>query len=410
MKPSKRNPVHRMPAPLLPPGARSRSAQLLTAAAATGRFALPACERCGAFAWPIPEACPHCLGPIALRDAEAFGEVLSATTAQIPADRYFRERAPWPVGLVQLDCGPVALTHLAPSLEPGARVRLRLVLDRAGQAVLHAGPMEGDAMLTDPVLREMTASPRGRRIMITDARHFCAVALTRALIKAEAASVTLGLPEAWKTFADRSVLKSIPGVRIVPLDVTSDRSVQDLAAEIGGKVDILINTADLPRPGGLLGPRSMVEAKAAMDVVAFGQMRLARSFGPALQARAADGAVAWVNLSSVFGLAPPPALAGYAAAHAAGISLSKALRAELGAGGIRLMSVLTGPTEDAWFQGFSAPRVTAAALADAIAGGLNAGLEEVVLGDIARDLAQRLADNPKSVERDMARGQWGGAA
>lgn len=86
MTPPKRNSTLRTPAPLLPPGARGRSAQLLTAAAATGRFALPACQTCGAFAWPIPEACPRCLGPIALRDTPPLGVLLSATTAEVPAD------------------------------------------------------------------------------------------------------------------------------------------------------------------------------------------------------------------------------------------------------------------------------------------------------------------------------------
>lgn len=406
--PATKNPLVRTRTPLLPPGARSRSAHLLTAAAAVGRFALPACQTCGSFVWPMPEACPKCLGPVALRDAVPAGKLLSVTTAEVPADPYFRERAPWRVGLVQMDCGPVALAHLHPAPEPGARVRLKLVLDRAGQAVLHAGPSEVGDLQSDPALREMVASPQGRRILVTDARHLCAVPLTRSLIEAGARSVTLGLPESWKPFAHRAALQAMPGVRIEPLDLGSDRSVTDLAAQIGGKLEILINTADLPRPGGLMGPRAMVEAKGAMEIIAFGQLRLFRGFGPAMMARGADGpygAVAWVNLLSVFALAPPPDLAGYAAAHAAGLALSKSLRAGLGRGGIRLMTVLSGPTEDNWFQGFPPPRVLGPALAGAIVNGLSAGLEEQIVGDVARDLVARLAENPKAVEREFARGQ-----
>lgn len=408
-----KNPDQRTRLPLLPPAARSRAAHLLTAAAAEGRFALPRCIRCGTHAWPIPELCPHCLSDICLDPAPRGAVVLSATTAEVPAEPYFRERAPWRVGLVQMAAGPSALVHLHPACRPGDQVRLTLILDRAGQAVLHAGPQEEDSMAADPQWQEMVADPKGRRILITDARHVCALPLTRALIAAGAAEVTLGLPEPWKTFADRSSLRALPGVRLEPLDLNSDRSVQDLAAQIAGKVEILINTADVLRPGGLMGPRAPVEAKAAMEVVGFGLLRLARSFGPAMARRGADGslgAVAWVNLLSVFGRAPLPELAGYGAAHAAALAFSQALRVELGRGGVRLMTALTGPTEDEWFQTFPPPRVSGQAMASAIVDSLRRGLEEVVIGDVARDLVARLAENPKAVERDLAAGGMGGGA
>lgn len=408
-----KNPDQRTRLPLLPPAARSRAAGLLTAAAAEGRFALPRCTNCRTYAWPIPELCPACLSDICLDTAPRGAVVLSATLAEVPAEPYFRERAPWRVGLVQMAAGPSALVHLHPAAGTGDQVRLTLMLDRAGQAVLHAGPKEEVSMAADPQWQEMVADPRGRRILITDARHICALPLTRALLEAGASEITLGLPEAWKTFADRSDLRGLPGVRLEPLDLNSDRSVQDLAAQIAGKVEILINTADVLRPGGLLGPRAPVEAKAAMEVVGFGLLRLARSFGPAMAGRGADGgrgAVAWVNLLSVFGRAPVPELAGYGAAHAAALAFSLALRAELGRGGVRLMTALTGPTEDGWFQTFPSPHVSGKALASAIVDGLHRGLEEVVIGDVARDLVARLAENPKAVERELTQGRIGGAA
>lgn len=408
-----KNPLQRTRLPLLPPGVRSRAAHFLTAAAAEGRFALPCCTGCGAFAWPIPELCPACLSDIRLDPAPRGAVVLTTTTAEVPADPYFRERAPWRVGLVLMDAGPSALVHLHPASGPGARVQLTLMLDRAGQAVLHAGPEQEVTMQADPQWQEMVADPRGRRILITDARHICALPLTRALIEAGASEITLGLPESWKTFSDRAALRGLPGVRLEPLDLNSDRSVQDLAAQIAGKVEILVNTADVLRPGGFMGPRAPVEAKAAMEVVGFGLLRLARSFGPAMAARGADGgkgAVAWVNLLSVFGRTATPDLAGYGAAHAAALAFSQALRAELGKGGVRLMTALTGPTEDACFQTFPPPRLSGQAIATAIVDGLKRGLEDVVIGDVARDLVARLAENPKAVERELALGQMGGAA
>lgn len=405
----RKNPALRTRQPLLPPGLRSRAALGLAVAAGEGRFVLPRCTACSRFAWPIPELCPHCLGEIALAAAPHWATVLGATTAEVPADPYFRERAPWRVGLVQMEAGPSAVAHLHPALTTGARARLTLMLDRAGQAVLHAGPAAEEVeMQTDPQWQEMVADPRGRRILITDARHFAAPVLTEELIRAGAAEIILGLPEAWKPFAARGRIEALPAARVEPLDLVSDRSVQDLAGQIGGKVEILINTADVLRPGGIQAPCAPADARLAMETLVFGLMRLGRSFGPAMTSRGADGArgaVAWVNVLSVFAHTQPPELAGYGAAHAAALALSQSLRAGLGQGGVRLMTVLTGPTEDEWFQRFPPPRVTGKALATAILDGLMRGLDEVVIGDVARDLMARHREDPKVLQRELAQGR-----
>ncbi|MCB1342358.1 MAG: SDR family NAD(P)-dependent oxidoreductase [Pseudooceanicola sp.] len=401
----KSNPLLRTRRPLLPPGARSRSAHLLTAAAARGDFVLPCCAGCGRFLWPMAEGCPACLSEVGVKAAPQGARVISATTAEVPAAPYFRERAPWRVGLVQMEAGPQAVVHLHPAAQAGDKVVLRLVLDRAGQAVLNAGPEGGE--MSDPQWQAMVADPRDRRVLITDARHVCALPLAQGLAKAGAVTIHCGLPEAWKPFPGRAALQAVPGVRIVPLDVISDRSVADAATDMAGRVEIVVNTADLPRPGGLLGPVAQVEARAMAETVQMGLLRLARAFGPALAGRGADGdkgGVAWVNVLSVFARAHPPGWAGYAAAHAAALALSHALRADLAAGGVRLVTVLTGPTEDGWFQTVDPPKVTARALADAILKALTNGLEEVAVGDVAKDLLARLEENPKAVERELAQG------
>ena len=105
----KSNPLLRTRRPLLPPGARSRSAHLLTAAAARGDFVLPCCAGCGRFLWPMAEGCPACLSEVGVKAAPQGARVISATTAEVPAAPYFRERAPWRVGLVQMEAGPQAV-------------------------------------------------------------------------------------------------------------------------------------------------------------------------------------------------------------------------------------------------------------------------------------------------------------
>lgn len=405
--PPRKNPLQKTETPLLPPGARSRAAHLLIPVAGRGEFRLQSCAGCGRFLWPMHEACPDCLSPdLPLTPAPRGGEVISATTAEVPADSYFRAHAPWRVGLVQLDCGPQALAHLHPQAGPGSRVRLSLVLDRAGQAVLHASPEQERDMTTDPQWQEMAGGVAGRRVLITDARHIAALPLAQALLKAGAAKVWLGLPESWKPYD--AALESLPGAELLPLDLQSDRSVQDLATDIGAKLEILINTADLPRPGPALAPAAAAHARAMMEVTAFGLMRLMQAFAPVMAMRGADGlapARTWVNLLPVFARVPHPGFAGYAAAHAAALALTPSLRAILGQGGVRLLTAFTGPTDTDWFDAFPHPKLTGPAIAKGLVDALQMGLEELVIGDLARDWLDRQAQNPRALEAELARGQ-----
>ena len=105
---------------------------------------LQRCEACGSFAYPAREACSSCLSPgLAFVDAPRRGILLSETTARVPSDVYFRERAPWRIGLVKMDCGPTIVTHLHADCAEGAAVRMSFQLDKSGQAVAFARP-EGE--------------------------------------------------------------------------------------------------------------------------------------------------------------------------------------------------------------------------------------------------------------------------
>jgi len=66
------------------------------------------------------------------------------------------------------------------------------------------------------------------------------------------------------------------------------------------------------------------------------------------------------------------------------------------------MNVFFGPLETEWFQTVPPPKLAPAALANAVIRGLQRGLEDVFVGDIADDVRARLAVNPKALEREMA--------
>jgi NAD(P)-dependent dehydrogenase (short-subunit alcohol dehydrogenase family) len=142
-----------------------------------------------------------------------------------------------------------------------------------------------------------------------------------------------------------------------------------------------------------------------MDVNYFGLLRLAQELGPALRARAADGqssAVAWVNLLSVYALANFPAHGTYSASKAAAYSLAQCLRAEMRPAGVRVINVFPGPIDDEWNQLLPPPKLTPAALANAIVGALRDGVEDVFPGDVAQEWLARWRDNPKALERELS--------
>jgi NAD(P)-dependent dehydrogenase (short-subunit alcohol dehydrogenase family)/uncharacterized OB-fold protein len=405
-RPKRKDPLKKTREPLLPLKTRSRTALGLTAAAAEGRFALQVCADCGKVMYPPRDACPRCLSPrIPFKDMANGGALLAETTIRASIDVYFRERMPWRVGVVQLDCGPSIVTHLHGDAREGERVRMEFKLDRSGQAVAIALPEKDTPdMADDPEWRELTCDPKFRRILVTDGRNAVGQAMARALSEAQASIVFVGIADPWKPFPGEETLRKIGRVEIVPLDITDSVSVDDIAGEIGGRVDILINTAEHVRAGGLVERKGLTVAREEIDIRYFGLMRLAQAFGPMLRARGADGvnsAAAFVNLLSIHALMNLPAYGAFSATEAACLSASQSLRAELRPGGVKVVNMFFGPLETEWYQTMPPPKVTPAALANATVDALRRGLEDVFVGDIAADIRARLAVNPKAVEREL---------
>jgi NAD(P)-dependent dehydrogenase (short-subunit alcohol dehydrogenase family)/uncharacterized OB-fold protein len=407
-RPKRKNPVQPTRQPLLPPWARSRAALGLTAAAALGRFELQVCGGCGAVQYPPREACHQCLsGTLHWREQSGSGELIAETTVHHSNDLYFRERLPWRLGLVRLDVGPTAVVHLHGGCPPApSRVRIGARLDKSGQGVLVAFPIdEVPNMADDRQLREMTCDPKFRKVLVTDGKTAVGQALVRALISAGADLVWVGYAEPWKQAPGFADLDALPQVSRLPLDLTDSSSVKKIAAEIGGKVDILINTAEMHRTHGI-GSRSGVEtARAEMDVNYFGLLRLAQEFAPAMRSRGADGqssAVAWVNLLSVYALSNFPPHGTFSASKAAALSLAQCLRAELRGGGVRVINVFPGPIDDEWNQTLPPPKLSADALAKAVVNALKDGVEDVYPGEAAQEWLARWRENPKILERELS--------
>jgi NAD(P)-dependent dehydrogenase (short-subunit alcohol dehydrogenase family)/uncharacterized OB-fold protein len=409
-RPPRKNPVLRTRAPTLPPGARSRIALGLTAAAAEGRFALQVCPNCAAVQYPPREACRACLSPrLDWRGQDGAGALIADTTLHHSNDLYFRERLPWRLGLVHLDAGPTVVAHVHGDCAAApARVRVAARLDRAGQAVLVALPEEESPnMADDRQLRELTCDPKFRKALVTDGRTAAGQAVVRALVDAGADLVWVGHAEPWKRPPGLEALRALPQVTLVPLDVTDSKNVREVAAQIGGRVDIVVNTAEYHRGSGIANRSGVEVARAEMDVNYLGLLRLAQAFGPALCARGADGqssAVAWVNLLSIYALANFPPHGTFSASKAAAHSLAQCLRAEMRPSGVRVVNVFPGPIDDEWNQLLPPPKVAPAALAASVVRALRDGVEDVYPGEVAQEWLERWRENPKALERELAQG------
>lgn len=404
--PPRKNPLLRTRLPLSPPIGRSRAAHLLTAAAAEGRFGLPTCTACGHQHYPPRDACPKCLGPeIVLGDADNAGILIALTAIDVATDPYFRERTPWRIGTIVLAAGPSVLAHLHGDCVEGGPVRLSWRLDRSGNAVAFAEPDQPTLHgCDDRQLREMTNDPKFRRVLVTDGRSQVGQAMAKAVAGAGASIAFVGVADPWKPFAGLDALRAIPGVEIIPLDLTDSESVSEAAGQIGARVDILINTADHTRPGGPMERAGVTLARDEMEAGYLGLMRLAQSFGPVMRFRGADGqnnACAWVNLVSIYALKPWPPLGAYSAAQAAILSASLSLRAEFQPAGIRVLNIFSGPTDTDWFQTLPPPKVAPAQLAKATVDALKRGIEDAYVGDLAEDFRARLDRNPKALEREL---------
>ncbi len=406
-RPPRKSPQERIGQTSVPPFRRSRQALVFTTAAAEGLFKLQRCEACGYVSYPAREICPKCWSMDLRWEAmPEGGQLISETTLRSSSNAYFSERLPWRIGTVQLDVGPTVLAHVHGDVAELARVKMIARTDKSGQGVLFALPdQETPNMADDQQLRTLTCDPKSRRVLITDGRTELGQAMAQALAKAGALGIFVGVAGNSQPFSGSAALSTVPGVEWLPLDLTNTRSVNELAAKIGDKVDILINTAEFVHPGGGMDRQEVETARDEMEINYFGLLRLIQAFGPPMKSRGTDsetGACAWVNLLSVYALSNRPDFGTTSASQAAAYSLSQCLRAELAGSGIKLVTVLSGPLEGGRWQSVPPPKVAPRRLAGAVVHALQQGIEHVTLGPVAEDLVKRYREDPMVLERELA--------
>ncbi len=401
-KPKRKDPLKRSHVGHVPPAPRSRAAKAMAVRAGQGRFVLQVCKDCAETTYPPRDRCPKCWGELVWRDQPDGATLVAETTVRTSMDLFFRDHLPWRIGTAKLDAGPVAIVHVhgdvADGAAGGARVRLKLCLDRGGNPALFALPeTETPNMQDDPQLRTFTANPKHRRVLVTDGRGPVGQAVAEGLIEAGAATVFLGNADPLMRYPGQASIEACEGIETVPLDIGDTRSVAELAGQLGGRVDILVNTAGFTREGGVGFGGKITDLQAGLDIDVTGLMRLAQAFAPAMSGRSDDGvnaAAAFVDVASVYGLTGRSGFAGMAASAAARLTLLAGLKSEMRQTGIRVMSVLTGPVDDEWHQSVLPPKVAPRQVARAVVDTLANGHDLTPVGDIAKDVLARWQADP----------------
>lgn len=129
----------------------------------------------------------------------------------------------------------------------------------------------------------------------------------------------------------------------VRMDVTDPASVETAFAEIqskwGAPADIIINNSGIARDEWFT-KMSEEDWRAVMDTNLDGVWRVAKAGANALMEAGKPGSI--INIASITGLRPQPAIAAYAASKAAVDHLTRVMALELARYGIRVNAIAPG--------------------------------------------------------------------
>ena len=134
----------------------------------------------------------------------------------------------------------------------------------------------------------------------------------------------------------RGALVGQRSFEMLPLDVTSDESVEATVSEVlrlEGRIDVLVNSAGFSVAPAGAEESSIEQARSIFDTNFFGIVRMIRAVVPHMRHQ---GGGRIINIGSVLGFLPMPYMALYAATKHAIEGYSESLDHELRTRGIRI--------------------------------------------------------------------------
>jgi NAD(P)-dependent dehydrogenase (short-subunit alcohol dehydrogenase family) len=187
---------------------------------------------------------------------------------------------------------------------------------------------------------------------------------------------------------------------MLPLDVTSDESVETTVTEVlrlEGRIDLLLNNAGFGVAPAGAEESSLEQARAIFDTNFFGIVRMTRAVVPHMRHQG-EGRI--INVGSVLGFLPAPYMALYAATKHAIEGYSESLDHELRTRGIRVSVIEPAYTRTQFDANFVQPdskldeyREVRAALTKRLKEVIEGADEPAVVADVV--LKAALAAQPK---------------
>jgi NAD(P)-dependent dehydrogenase (short-subunit alcohol dehydrogenase family) len=182
----------------------------------------------------------------------------------------------------------------------------------------------------------------------------------------------------------------LPGVEEVALDVTDEAQVRAAAARCGD-VNVLINNAGIAETGGFLTGGSLAACQRHLETNVFGILRMAQAFAPVLAAR---GGGAMLNVLSVASWMNAPILGTYGLSKSAAWALTNGLRVELRGQGTLVSGLHVGFVDTDLIRQFDVTKISAEEVAEGALAGLEAGDEEILVGERAHQVKRGLTAEP----------------
>ncbi len=184
----------------------------------------------------------------------------------------------------------------------------------------------------------MGISVENKVALVTGANRGIGAAIVESFIKHGAKKVYLAVrnPESAKSLEEKFGNK----VETLQADLSDAGSIKRLAKQ-ANDTEILVNNAGVLVPSSALGQDTEAALRKELDVNVFGLLRVVEAFADILKSN--KGAL--VQLNSVASIKNFPVVATYSASKAASYSLTQALREELGAQGVSVLSVHPGPID-----------------------------------------------------------------
>jgi NAD(P)-dependent dehydrogenase (short-subunit alcohol dehydrogenase family) len=187
--------------------------------------------------------------------------------------------------------------------------------------------------------------------------------------------------------ARRPELVDLPGVEVLPLDITDPAAVAAAAAR-AGDVDLLINNAGISTYTNLV-TGDLNKLRLELDTHFWGTLNVIRAFAPVL------GGGAILNVLSRLSWVSYDGANGYSVAKAAEWSLTNGVRLELAAQGTLVTGLLLGAADTDMMAGFDIKKADPAVIVRLALDGIEAGAIEVVADEATAQVKAALAGDPR---------------